>query len=421
MPIIVILIVAGSIAYAVMRYVYYKNPELFICLIILINFDFFYLLPSIGEHYNYSLTLLPVIALLIIEHIFKGDLHIGVFGIFVAVYSFLLLIGIVTAYYFGQPLLWGLKDIKGQFLFYVYFIIASHEIKLDKLVRYFIIFTFAFMLLADIDTAFFGGKLIFSRASDRFMGERLDRTRFVLGSVTISIACVMTFAAFLRKRSKIYGMLFFIFFMHIFFVIQTRMTILGIVVTCAALLSIVRRLSLSGIMVVAFLVALSVPGVLLFGNFVDEIGLVQETRSDINRKTGSWQGRLNSYEYYWGRLAESPVFGYGFVNFNWEKSPEPRLRAKGIFKEDIGISHLFYENGLLGGLWLMGLAVALLLSSWPVKQEIPEVIAYFIFAFSVMPTLDYLLYRNTILIFGIFLGMLAQYSVYGKIVPEARA
>jgi O-antigen ligase len=420
MPIFIILLTVGASAYALMRYVYYKNIELFICLVVIINFDFFYLLPPVGGFYNYGITLLPVFALLLIEQLLRSRIRMDVFGVLILIYVFFLVVGIVTAFSNGQPIVLGFKAIKYQLLIFVFFIIAAQDVKLDKFTKYFIFVTVVFMLLADIDTAFFKGELIFAHASERFMGERLGKTRFVLGAAMISIACVMSFASFLKKKSKVYGVLFFIFFLHIFFVIQTRMTIIGIIVTCALLLAIVRRLSPSGMFVMVFLVSLSIPGMMLFGNFFNEIGLVKKTRTDIQSKTGSWQGRLNAYGYYWGKIAESPLFGYGYENLNWEKGTELQLRAKKIFKEDIGISHFFYENGLLGILWFIALTVALVKRVWPIKQKIPEITAFFIFSYAVLITLDYFFYRYTILFFGIFLGLLSQYSGLRKLTPEVQ-
>ena len=414
MPIFIILLIAGAFAYVFMRYVYYKNVELFICLVVVINFDFFYLLPPVGGFYSYGIVLLPVFAFLLIEQLIRGRIRINGLGVLVLFYVFLLIVDIVMAFSNGQPILLGIKAIKYQILILVFFVIASQDVVLDKFLRYFIFFTVGFMLLADIDTTFFNGELIFARGYDRFMGERLDKTRFVLGATMISISCVMAFASFLRKKSKIYGVLSLIFFVHIVLVIQTRMTIVGIIVTCALLFAIVRKLSPSGMFVMVFLVALSIPCVMLFGNFFNEIDLVKKTRTDIQNKTGSWEGRLNSYKYYWGKIADAPFFGYGCENLNWEKSPEPQLRARGIFKSDIGISHFFYENGLLGLMWFIALTVALVKRVWPLKQHIPEITAYFILSYAVLITLDYFFRRYNILLFGIFLGLLSQYSNFQK-------
>jgi O-antigen ligase len=411
MPIFITLLIIGAFAYSFLRYVYYKNIELFICLVVIINFDFFYLLPPVGVYYNYGITLLPVFALLLIEQLLRGRIRLDVFGVLIIIYAFFLIVGILTAFSNGQPIVLGVKAIKHQLLIFVFFIITAQDVKLDKFTKYFIWFTIIFMLLADIDTAFFKGELIFSRAAERFMGERLDKTRFVLGATMISVACVMSFASFLKKNSKVYGVLFFIFFLHIFFVIQTRMTIIGIVATCALLLAIVRRLSPSGLFVMVFLVSISIPGVMLFGNFFNEIGLVKETRTDIQNKTGSWQGRLNSYKHYWGKVAESPFLGYGYENFNWSENQEIKLQEKGIHKSDIGITHFFYENGALGLLWFFAIVLLVIKKSWRFKEKHPAVMAYFLYAFLVMATLDFFFRAHTIILFGIFLGLLARLEI----------
>lgn len=408
MLVYIILLIISAFGYVFLRYVYYKNIELFICLVVIINFNFFYLLPPVGEFYNYGITLLPILALLLIEQLLAGRIRMDIFGALILIYAFFLIVGIVTAFSNGQPIVLGIKAIKYQVLIFVFFVIAAQDVKLDKFTKYFIFFAIVIMLLADIDTTFFNGNFIFTHAADRFMGERLGRTRFVVGATMISIACVMAFASFIKTKSKVYGVLFFIFFLHIFFVIQTRMTIVGIIVTCALLLAIVRRLSLSGVFVMVFLVSLSISGVMLFGNFFNEFGLVKQTRTDIQKKTGNWQGRLNSYKYYWGRVAESPLFGYGYENFNWKKNPEIKLQEKGIHKSDIGITHFFYENGALGLFWFFAMVLLVIKKSWRFKDKYPEVMAYFLYAFSVMATLDFFFAGHTIILFGIFLGILAR-------------
>jgi O-antigen ligase len=150
---------------------------------------------------------------------------------------------------------------------------------------------------------------------------------------------------------------------------------------------------------------------MLFGNFFNEIGLVKKTRTDIQNKTGSWQGRINSYKYYWGKVAESPFFGYGYENFNWSENPEIKLQEKGIHKSDIGITHFFYENGALGLLWFFAIVLLVIKKSWRLKEKHPAVMAYFLYAFSVMTTLDFFFQAHTIILFGIFLGILARLGI----------
>jgi O-antigen ligase len=418
MPIFIVLLIAGSAAYVLIRYLYYKSPELFICLALLINFDFFYLLPPIGGFYNYGITLLPITAILLIEQLLRGNIRLDLFGALIFIYTALLLIGIIAAFHNGQSIVLSVKAVKYQFLIYFYFIVASHKIKLEKFGHYFIFFSIIFVLFVNIDTLFFNGQLIFSRASEQFIDERLDRIRFSMGASMISIACVMAFASFLKTKAKLSGCLFSVLFLHIFFVIQTRMIIAGIIVTCALLLITVRNFSFSGIFAMVFLICISIPIVMLSGNFFAEIGLVKKTRTDIQTKTGSWQGRINSYKHYWGRIAESPFFGYGYENLNWDKSPEPRLRARGIFKEDIGISHFFYENGFLGILWFIILTIAVVKRIWPIKKTLPEITAYFILSYTVIITLDYFFYIHNIIFLGIFLGLLARYSNLQKLNPN---
>jgi len=63
---------------------YRRNLELFLCFLIAINFEFFYLVPSIAGADNYKLLLLPMLTVLLLENLLRGQLSLGRYGLWVA-------------------------------------------------------------------------------------------------------------------------------------------------------------------------------------------------------------------------------------------------------------------------------------------------------------------------------------------------
>jgi len=410
MPIHFLLLLLGCIFYIIARVVYQNHPELFLCLLIIINFEFFYLFPQIGEYNTYNIILLPILALLLLEMIVLGKIRFESLsiGILITLFIGMLALGVLIANGNDQPILLGLKAIKFQLLILIYFVVVSKDIQVEKFGKYLIGVSFCIMVLGDLDVAFFDGNLILSNVPEKDLKERLGRIRFAVGYEIISISCLIAFCILLKTSSKLYGVLFLLFFIHILFVLQTRMIIAGIILSCIIIFLFIRNITPAVVILATLLVLLAFPTTMLVGKMFQKIGLVKQTVEDIQKKAASWQGRVNAYEYYLSKISDSPLWGYGYENFNWEKNPEKRLKSRGIHKSDIGITHFIYKNGAFGLFWFIGLIIVVVWHCWTIRASSSVLLAYFSLAFCTLLTLDFFFKNRSILLLGIFLGLLAQ-------------
>jgi len=409
----IIYLCIAVLIYGITRSLYYKKPELFLCLLIFINFEFFFLIPSIGKFDNYRVMLLPIIFFLITELGLAGKLRGGAFGLLVFSYICLLVIGILTAFSNGQPLLLGVKAIKFQLPFFVYFIVVSQDVDIEKFANYLITISLLLVGLIALNLHVFNGNL-FAKSSEELMRERLGMIRFTMGEKMLSIGCVMAFVKFLKNQPKFHLIFFLLLFFHLFFIVQTRMVILSTMLSCFTIFLLCREMDVKLLVFAIVITFLAIPSAFLFGTMLIKVGLVDKTITDIREKGGSWQARVQTYKYYTSKIAESPVWGYGHENINWEKSPEPKLMERCIYKGDIGITHFFYENGMFGMVWFIAMMCGVVRMLWSCRREYPEILSYFLMAFFAMTTLDFFFLSNEILLFGIFLGLLGQISSHYK-------
>lgn len=403
----IIYLCIAVLIYGLTRSLYYKKPELFLCLLIFINFEFFFLIPSIGKFDNYRVMLLPIIFFLIAELGLNRKLRGGTFALLVFSYLGLLVIGILTAFSNGQSLLLGVKAIKFQLPFFVYFILVSQDIDIERFASYLIMMSLLLVGLIALNLHVFNGNL-FAKSSEELVRERLGMIRFTMGEKMLSIGCIMAFVKFLKKQPKFYLIFFLILFCHLFFVVQTRMIILSTILSCFMVFLLYREMDVRLAVFVIVIAFLTIPSAFLAGTMLTKVGLVDKTITDIREKGGSWQARVQTYKYYTSKIAESPFWGYGYENINWPKSPEPRLMERGIYKSDIGITHFFYENGMFGMVWFIAMIYGVVRMLWSCRREYPDILSYFLMAFFAMATLDFFFLSNEILLFGIFLGLLGQ-------------
>ena len=411
----ILLSVIGLILYGFLRVLYKKNPELFICFLILANFDFFYLIPQIGDYENYPLILLPTVLFIGAEQVMRGRLKFGGFpGILILCLCVLFVLGIITAYANGQSMVLGVKAIKFHLLVLTFFAVTGQTVSMDKLGRYIIGMALLLIAVLLIDLFVVKSNLLFVDA-EKYMNLRSGRLRFSVGYHVISLACILSFIKFLKKNSPFYLVIFLLIAGHVFFVIQTRMLILGILLSCSLIFFVMKNKSHRWIVVLFLLLTLSIPSFFLAGKALTQIGIVEQTITDIEEKRANFMARVMAYEYYLGKITESPIWGFGYQNLNWDKNPEAKLRTKGIHDTDIGIIHFFYENGLLGLVWFIAMAITVMQKCFRYKNKYPEILAYFALSFSVMATLDFFVQTTTIILFGIFFGVLARLTIQEKI------
>lgn len=406
-----LLSIIGCLFYVFLRFLYTKNTELYICILIWINFDFFYLVPQIGQYDNYPLLILPTLILIIAEFLIRGKLKFGKSsGILVSCFCALLILGVLTAYTNGQSLVLGLKAIKFSLLILIFFTVTSQHVNIEKLGDYIIFMSLILVAFLFIDLFVIQKNMLFVD-SEKYLNTRGGGLRFSVGYYVIAIACIFSFIKFLKKMSFIHLSIFLVIACYIFFVIQTRMLIFGVFLSCFSIVVILNKISPGLIISILFLSLLAASSILLVGNYFTKVGIVEQTITDVEKKRGNYQARVLGYSYYLNKISKSPIWGYGYENINWDKSIEIQLQENGIYKSDIGITHFFYENGVLGMFWFFAMVLIVLKKTWLFKDKYPEVIVYFILSFSVMVTLDFLFDDSTILLFGIFLGILARLEI----------
>ena len=413
------------------RRLYDRNFELFLCLLIIINFEFFSLLPRFSEHGIYREILLPIVLFYFLEDRFlvqlfpeyeREQFSFGKYGSWIIIYMAIVALGIGVASFRGQPILLGIKAAKYYPLFLVYFIIVNHKIDINKFTRYFVILCCVLAALIGIQWVFFNKLELFYFYEDANLLRTGADTglRIIVGAQFISISAVIAFAKYLKSRSKTYLCVFIGLFSTVIIIIQTRAAIIAILITTFFLFLndrkfLIKRLAI-GLYAIVFLSSLVVyceayhPGLLARSRMVR---ITMENLQDLEDKTkgGSVYLRKKCYEYYFGEARKSILIGHGICNFTWEGNPEAwRQKVLGFYLSDIGIMHLLYDSGLAGLLWFLAGLIRFIPDAVQANQY-QEVGAYFVLGAIMMPTIDLFISLNNIFLFGIFLALMAKVVV----------
>lgn len=406
----------GFVFYMVYRPFYRKIPELLLCVLLIINMEFFYLIPSYSGYYNYKTILIPLLILIPLELILRGRMKMGSGGVLAFLFFALLYLGIVISYSHGQSFSYGIKAIKFQLLWLSYFLVINQDIDIEKFSTFFILLCIGLVLVIFANIHIFNGRLISADMHERFMKERLGNLRFGMGAQFISIGCTLAITKYLKNRSG--WNLFFsaILIFHLLFVAQSRMVVFGVIWAGMVMYMIISRLTAKKLITMAVLTCLMLPSVLIFGQAIKSFGLVKITIEDISKKKNNYTARVDAYAYYLGKIMASPIFGYGYENENWAGSPVKKLMEEGLFATDIGITEFFYNNGLIGLAWFLSVSLFVFKYCKTIRYSYPEVVCYFVLAYSTMVTLDYLFHPSKIFIFGLFFGLAVK--SYSKLKME---
>jgi len=386
----------GIVIYALLRFIFYKNPELFLCLLILICWNFFDLLPFV----NHKIVAVPIILLFIIELGFSRRLKLGPFGLIVISYLSLLLIGIITPFFNGQPLLLGIKAIKFHFIILVYFIVVSHDIQINKFSKYFVLLSLIYVALLDLDLFILHGK-IFSQAIEQYSGERAGFVRYTHSGHIVVISCVISFIRLVKERSITNMICYIVLFCQLLFVSLTRSAILATIISCLVMLFLLRKkLDFRTIVIMYSMVFAAVPILFLYGHTLTDRYLIRQTIEEKVYSQSSMNLRLKSLAVSPRVLGKRPFLGRGYENEIWkEKDPE------GVLIHDSGIVKFFYQNGLLGFLWFVIMAFGVVRMTWPLCSKYPELYGYFLPAFLQVFLVDYFFHPKLIIFLGIYLGL----------------
>lgn len=408
------LFLLGAVFFLVLAWVlYYHNIELFACLLIAVNFEFFFMLPMLGRFPVYRLMNVMLVLLLVLVRLLRGDLALGRYGFWVLLIIPISIMAILKAYCSGQSLLLGLKATKFVPILLSYFLFVGKDLNPERFTAGLVLMAFGITAMVVVHSIFAGTFNPFwglsTEMREALITERLGRSRNAIGSFAIAVASVSAFACFLRNRHSWLALIAAIaLFFEIAFVTQVRMLIIAVIVTMLFLYVRARRLSTPQVCVlisVSLLMVLAWD--LLSTQMIRHSELAALTTEELTRKTGSVEARLITYAYYWKGLLKDPLLGSGALNFDWVGNPERRLQEQGIHLSDIGVMHFFVKTGFIGFLWL---ALGLLLM-W--KDSIFHGTAsiatgYLVMATIAMPTLDFFLRNDTMLLFGIFSALLSN-------------
>lgn len=397
------------------RRIYQRNFELFLIVLVVINFDFFHLISVLRFSDSYKLIIAPILVIYLIELKMQKRIYLGKYGGWIMMFFALLVFGILIAAIQGQPLILGIKAVKFYSLILIYFVIVNHKVDINKFIKYLSILAIVIAGLAAIQSISQGAFDIFSARN----ADEVRKYRVIEGSFVISTAIVLSFCNYLKKMGTYYLFVFLALFVHLVFVIQTRALMAGVILTCVLVYFIYNKFSFKAIAAFALVILILSLVVIPFVSFSD-IPIVKRTLMDIESirdikpsKAGSspFVARYYTYEYYLGQLAESPVFGLGFRSLFWIGNPEiyAYLR-KGFALSDIGVMEFVIRTGLVGLTWLLfGLMrfIGIIVKG----KELSSVGAYIILGITTIGTIDLFMGNTTLFMFGLFIGLMSNENI----------
>ncbi|KAF0189230.1 MAG: hypothetical protein FD168_1077 [Desulfobulbaceae bacterium] len=391
-------------------FLYRRNFELFLCLLIAIFSEFFYLLPRIKGPEDYKLLLLPMIALLLFESLLTRKLAFGRYGWWVVSFLAISVLGVFVAWFSGQSLDLGIKAAKFIPLVMVYFLVVGRQIRTEKFSLYFIVMALAVSFVALIFFATHGAVNPFFGIEQKMLLDHLGNPRVTVGQFVIPIAAVMAFARYKQNSKIIYLFAAIMLFCEVLFIQQTRGFIASTFLSMCVVYVLSTKLTPLRISFYLFAIGGVFAASMVFSvSDFSSFGVVKRSQVDFSKRHGSYggsaQARLNSYAYYWNEIQQHPIVGRGIYNFNWKESAEKDLQEnRGIHLSDIGITHFVVQAGLVGVLWLVYGILKIGRDIWLYRKGL-IVSCYFIIAIFAMPTLDILLLTSSLFCFGVFLGL----------------
>jgi len=406
-------------------FVYRRNIELFLCLLIAINFEFFYLVPGIAGTDNYKLLLLPMLTVLLFSSLVRGQLSFGRYGLWVAGFMGISMLGVLVAWSSGQGIDLGIKAAKYIPLVMVYFLLAGRKIDAERFSTYFVIMGLAVAFLATVSYLTHGAINLFP-GMPRELIEQSGRLRVTAGQFVISIGAVVAFARFWQGSRIWFLLASIVLFTDVVVVQQTRGFIAAGILSMGAVFILSRKVTVMRVAKYAFFSACLALSFLFSSVDFSGLEFVKRTQADMERRGGSYggslQARLNAYEYYWNELRQQPLTGRGMLNFNWEGNPDRKLQKKyGIHLSDIGVMSFVVQAGLIGVAWLAYGLFRLWRDMLVYGSMQLFTACYFIVGTFSMPTLDMFFRSECLFLFGIFLGLSSSVIMAAKAekIPEA--
>ncbi|MFK5986450.1 MAG: hypothetical protein QM479_13645 [Pseudomonadota bacterium] len=414
----------GIALFFLTRRLFYKNTELFICLLIPINYEFFHLLPRIGQYDNYREALLVVLILNLIEYFFLRPITMGkqinpyqsrMFSHFINAYLLMVFIGVINSLFWGQPLILALMEVKFHLTILVFFLIAYRDFDVNKFFNYLFIMMGIFGVILIVQYALYEQIKIFYFYKDtdtHVRGlEEIRGLRLVEGSEIIAICSVAAFSRYIVTKQKKFLFTAIYFFLLIVFVAKYRAYIATIPATYLAVYLfnngmnpkvLIMFMALLILIPVITLVAINSPS---FSDY-QIIRAVDRDLKGLKTGDGDLHIRVLAYQYYYNETMKKPLLGRGVLNFMWEGNKTGDIiKSNALFLSDIGIFHIFVNFGFMGVVYLLLLFITVFSYALRYKFEL-ALLAYFILGLAFAVEIDIFFYDYMIFMFGIFLGLL---------------
>ena len=393
-------------------FLYLKNIEAFILMLLVINHEMFYLLPDDllgGSRYQgllYVVLLITGGIYFLLEY--REPPRYFKYNIFALLA--LTAISVMHAAFMGQPLIMGIKASKSYFLILFFFVFVSRHIDVARLFRYIVLVGILLTLINNIQ--YFTGIQLFHHDREMF---RIGQVRFLVGGFFLLFSLILAFAEFLRSKKKWYLVAAVHIGITIIFQGQTRMAIFGIFVTFLLLMYLMEYLDFKRVVFV---------GIPLFVVFIWLVPMIQSTffgdlykltRYELGQRGGNFGIRLDTYHYYLKEIKKSPIIGRGIWNDQWKQNNPEDMKYMGLHLGDIGMTSLAFHLGLAGVVWFV-----LLLSrvfklcfdeNLKIKSTIhPGIVGYFIFGIATILTLNSFTRYRAVIYLALVLALISQMS-----------
>jgi hypothetical protein len=400
-------------------FLYKRNIELFLCILIAFYSEIFYLVPKIYGPDDYKILLLPIVIILLFVTLVEGKLALGRYGWWVISYLGISIFGVIVAYFYGQSLSLGIKAAKFIPLIMVYFLLVKREINTQKFVKYFIIMSLVVAVIATIQYFIHDKINLFPGLPKEMLNGNVFESnatyRLTVGHLVIPVAAVIAFARYRQSLNWFYLFAAITLFTELALIQQTRTKIAAVFLSMFVVYVLSNKLTLFRIAAYLIFTGLCLGAwSVLSASDLNNITLVNRTRTDIEKRRGSYQARINAYNYYWQEILKRPLAGYGLLNINWEGNPEKSLQQQqAIHLSDIGITHFIWQAGLIGFIWLIYGLSKFWLDIFRLREYL-FVSSYLIIATFTIPTIDMLLRNDSMFMFALFLGLFAGIPVSVK-------
>lgn len=397
---------------------YLKQFEFFILLMLIVNQDFFYLLPrgpvGDGMYQDLLFVAIPVVGA---AALFKRNYQISNnFRPYVALFFVLVVIAIANSTFHGQLLGMGIKAAKGYYLFLLFFIFISRPIDTQRLAKLVVGTGVLLMLLNNIQYMIWDGFQFFQLVTKvDYDLERAGKLRFLVGEFFTIFAPIVALGEFLRTDKKAFLLAFLYMVATVIIQGQTRAVMFGFLVTTLVMFYLSQRIRIrafAGGILLLIASAWIVPA--LGETFLGDI--FQETTQEVTKGSGNVGVRLKGYEYYWGEISKSAFFGIGVWNDAFTAGNPEDVKHMGIHLSDVGITALVVHMGFLGLIWLLALLVKVHKACFQRIGSLREnvnlgVLGYFVFSLSTFATLNGFTNRFTIIYLALALAIVSQTDV----------